>query len=219
MDCSRNQALVSWDISEGALSYTVTAQNAQGAVSSCESTELKCTLTNLTCGQSYSVQVVARDDICSSLPSPPKLFSSGRMTRKNTGLFGCHGVWGWLYKPNISSFFSVPCKPNINSTLLDCFTNSALLDWFHAEGALNYTSVARSLGGHVATCNSNITNCEIENLQCGQTYNVIVVASNENCNSPPSNRVQLASGKCLNIKAIYTHIYCPAYLAVIWKCM
>lgn len=91
---------------------------------------------------------------------------------------------------------SVPCKPNIDSVILDCFTNSALLDWSYAEGALNYTSTARSLSGHVATCSSNITNCEIEHLLCGQTYNVIVVALNENCNSPPSNRVQVASGKC-----------------------
>lgn len=78
MDCSKNQALVSWSASEGALSYKVTAQSRQGAVSSCESTELMCILTNLTCGQSYAVQVVAQDDICSSLPSPATNFKSGR---------------------------------------------------------------------------------------------------------------------------------------------
>ncbi|XP_029003162.2 fibronectin-like [Betta splendens] len=166
MDCSANQALVSWNVSGGALSYQVTAQSTQGAVSFCQTRDIKCTLTNLTCGQSYSVQVVAQDNVCSSWPSPAITFSS------------------------------VPCKPNISSGTLDCFTNSALVNWTHAQGALYYTSTARSLSGFVSTCNSTFTNCELRNLQCGQTYNVIVVASNENCNSPPSSRIQVVSVPC-----------------------
>ncbi|XP_039984445.1 uncharacterized protein LOC120790698 [Xiphias gladius] len=166
IDCSKNQALVSWSASEGALSYKVTAQSTQGDVSSCESADLKCTLTGLTCGRSYSVQVVARDDICSSLPSPT------------------------------TKFKSVPCTPRSGSVTLDCFTNSALLDWSFAEGALDYTATARSSSGHVSICSSNFTNCELQDLQCGQTYNLIVVASNEKCNSPPSTRLQLESVPC-----------------------
>lgn len=80
IDCSKNQAVVSWNASEGALSYKVSAQSTQGAMSLCESTDLMCTLTNLTCGQSYSVQVVAQDDTCSSLPSQAARFHSGNTT-------------------------------------------------------------------------------------------------------------------------------------------
>uniref|UniRef100_A0A8D3DKS8 Fibronectin type-III domain-containing protein n=1 Tax=Scophthalmus maximus TaxID=52904 RepID=A0A8D3DKS8_SCOMX len=164
--CSTNQALVSWSASEGALSYTVTAQSTQGDLSSCEAAGLQCTLTNLTCGRSYSVQVVAQDDICSSLPS------------------------------SVTMFKSVPCTPKNASGVLDCFTNTFLLDWLFAEGALEYTATARSSNGHVSTCNTNFTNCELQNLQCGQTYNAIVVASNEQCDSPTSTRLQLESVPC-----------------------
>ncbi|XP_067454263.1 serine-rich adhesin for platelets [Thunnus thynnus] len=114
MNCSKNQAHVSWSASRGALSYKVTAQSTQGAVSSCESTDPMCILTNLTCGQSYAVQVVAQDDICSSLPSPA------------------------------AEFKSVPCTPKVGSVVVDCFTNSALLDWDFALGALYYTATARN---------------------------------------------------------------------------
>nr|XP_046247875.1 uncharacterized protein LOC124060678 [Scatophagus argus] len=165
-DCSENQAVVSWSASEGALSYKVSARSTLGAMSLCESTDLMCTLTNLTCGQTYSIQVVAQDDICSSLPSPA------------------------------TTFKSVPCTPNIGSVVLDCFTNSALLDWAYAEGALNYTATALSSSGHVSTCSSNFTNCELQDLQCGQTYDVVTVASNENCSSPPSSRLQVESVPC-----------------------
>ena len=76
VDCSLNSALVSWNRSEGALSYQVTAQSSHGN-SSCYSSSLSCTLANITCGANYSVQVVAMDDSCSSTPSQPVLFQTG----------------------------------------------------------------------------------------------------------------------------------------------
>ncbi|XP_034066039.1 uncharacterized protein LOC117542456 [Gymnodraco acuticeps] len=167
IDCSKNQALVGWSASEGALSYKATAESVQGALSSsCISTNLTCTLTNLICGHTYSVQVVAEEDICSSLPSPD------------------------------IDFESVPCTPSIGSVALDCFTNSALLSWTYAEGALAYTATAQCPDGQVSTCHSNYTNCELKGLQCGQTYDVTTVASNENCSSPPSAMKQVESVPC-----------------------
>lgn len=81
VDCSTNEAVVSWSASDGALSYKARARSTQGDASACDTTGLTCTLTNLTCGQSYFVQVVAQDDVCSSLPSPATEFSSGRITQ------------------------------------------------------------------------------------------------------------------------------------------
>lgn len=103
-----------------------------------------------------------------------------------------------LYDESVfHSFFLllVPCTPNIGSVVLDCFTNSALLDWTHAEGALNYTSTAQSSSGHVSSCSSSFTNCELQDLQCGQMYSVVTVGSNGKCSSPPSTRLQVESGK------------------------
>ncbi|XP_036969323.1 fibronectin isoform X2 [Acanthopagrus latus] len=166
MDCSENEAVVSWRASEGALSYKVSAKSSQGSMSLCESTDPVCTLTDLKCGQSYSVQVVAEDGICSSLPSPAIEFNS------------------------------VPCTPEIGSVVLDCYTNSALLDWAFAEGAMSYTATAWSSSGHTSSCTTNHTNCELKDLHCGQTYNVSTVASNENCSSPPSDSLQVESVPC-----------------------
>lgn len=77
MDCTKNEALVSWSASDGALSYNVMAQTTNGLVSYCETTDLQCSLSNLNCGLQYFVQVVALDNICSSLPSPASPFLSG----------------------------------------------------------------------------------------------------------------------------------------------
>lgn len=89
----------------------------------------------------------------------------------------------------------VPCKPDLNSVVLDCLTNSALLNWTDSENTLNYTATAHSMSGHVSTCSTNITNCQLLNLQCGQTYNVSVVATNEVCSSPSSTSLQVDSGE------------------------
>ncbi|CAJ1061142.1 uncharacterized protein LOC117806306 [Xyrichtys novacula] len=166
VNCSANEAEVSWSASEGAVSYRVSAKSRQGDVSICESPTPIGILTNLTCGQTYSVQVVAEDEICSSLPS------------------------------QALEFESVPCTPTNASIVLDCYTNSALLDWAYAEGAVNYTATARSSSGNVSICSSNYTNCELLKLQCGETYEVTTVASNGMCSSPPSSTLQVKSVPC-----------------------
>lgn len=78
VNCSTSQAVVSWSASTGALSYKVVAENTQNDRTFCETAELTCTLTNLTCGYLYSVQVVAEGETCSSLPSQDVEFSPGR---------------------------------------------------------------------------------------------------------------------------------------------
>ncbi|XP_061884565.1 uncharacterized protein LOC133635404 [Entelurus aequoreus] len=167
LDCTSNEAVVTWNATKGTLSYKVTAQSSLGTQSTCESAEPTCTLTNLTCGQFYLVQVVAEGEVCSSLPSPAARFKS------------------------------VPCTPDIGSVVLDCFTGAALLDWGFAEGALNYSATATSSNGHVSTCSSNHSDCELLNLQCGQTYTVVTVASDQGCSSPPSNSLLLESVPCV----------------------
>ncbi|XP_072294150.1 uncharacterized protein fndc7b [Eucyclogobius newberryi] len=166
MDCSKNEATVTWDASQGALMYTVHAESANNTSSSCETDTLSCMLTGLMCGQAYSVQVVARDNICASLPSPATLFES------------------------------VPCVPDMGAVVLDCATDTFIADWMFSDGALSYVATALSSGGDVSTCSSNNTNCELGGLQCGQTYTVTVQAENTLCRSLPSNGVMSESAPC-----------------------
>ena len=86
IDCSNNTAAVTWDEAMGALSYRAVAQSSLGVNSSCESDTPGCTLTGLTCGVEYSLRVIARDDVCSSLPSQPTEFHTGRQKIKWSNL-------------------------------------------------------------------------------------------------------------------------------------
>lgn len=89
LDCSNKSADVSWSPSRGALRYSVLA-NSSHSDDSCTASDLSC----LACGANYTVQVVAKDDRCSSLPSLPVHFESGKkrsasseITPKNLGEF------------------------------------------------------------------------------------------------------------------------------------
>lgn len=75
-ECSNNTALVSWAPSLGAAGYVVTAQSHRNNVS-CRTSDLTCNLDTLTCGSSYTIQVAAMGDSCSSLPSQAQMLHTG----------------------------------------------------------------------------------------------------------------------------------------------
>ncbi|MEQ2170475.1 hypothetical protein GOODEAATRI_000588, partial [Goodea atripinnis] len=161
ISCSQNEAVVSWNASKGALLYKVLAVSTQGAESNCATEYTNCTLTNLTCGHQYHVQVVAQDNICSSLPSPAV------------------------------DFESVPCTPEDIVTVLDCYRNTALVEWQPSRGADSYIVQAFGVEEHETNCSTNSQSCILPDLMCGFTYNVSVIAINSVCNVSQSEVQQL----------------------------
>lgn len=76
MHCANSTALVSWAAGRGAVQYSVMARGGRSNVS-CQTSDLSCSLENLPCGRRYTVQVVAMNDNCSSVPSQPLSLDSG----------------------------------------------------------------------------------------------------------------------------------------------
>jgi len=61
--------------------------------------------------------------------------------------------------------------------------------------AQSYLLTAVSRDGDLKTCNTSYNNCTLTDMQCSNTYNVSVLASNENCTSVPSTNVTFKTGK------------------------
>nr|XP_015211037.1 PREDICTED: uncharacterized protein LOC102685057 [Lepisosteus oculatus] len=189
LDCVADSVLVSWEHAEDKLSFKALAQNNQGNSSSCETrgTQKECLLTNLICGLLYSVQVVAFDNTCSSLPS------------------------------EIVNIQTVPCTPQISDVYVDCNTNTALIEWSYAVGAISYTAIAESGGSELAFCNTSHTNCEILDLECGRLYSLTLIASDEHCNSLQSIIWDFESVPCAPQNVI-SHLDCYSnFLYVEWE--
>uniref|UniRef100_A0A674C2S3 Fibronectin type-III domain-containing protein n=3 Tax=Salmo trutta TaxID=8032 RepID=A0A674C2S3_SALTR len=117
----------------------------------------------------------------------------------------------------MAEFQTVPCTPEITGVLLDCSTDSALLGWAYAEEAVSYTATAQSGDEQTATCNTNLTNCQLLELACGQTYTVTLRASDGQCDSFQSTSVKVSSVPCPP-QAVVSQVNCLANSArVEWE--
>ncbi|XP_058265731.1 uncharacterized protein LOC131365857 [Hemibagrus wyckioides] len=186
MDCTKNEARVSWNASQGATNYLVFATSRSSDYVSCNSSGANtyCTLKTLTCGAVYSVQVVAVGNECSSLPSLAV------------------------------DFRSAPCRPDIVFVQLNCNSSSFSLNWTSVNGAVYYTAVARASVGQNSSCTTNSSSCDLRQLACGQIYNITVTASNSQCSSNQSTAVQVASAPC-PLARIISSINCQANSALV----
>lgn len=88
-----------------------------------------------------------------------------------------------------------PCEPSGLSVDLDCETNTAILSWDVSEGAVEYFGCAQSVDGDALYCDSTVSSCVIEGLECGDIYNFSVEASDGVCNSSFSVSLQAGAGE------------------------
>lgn len=101
----------------------------------------------------------------------------------------------------VTSFYSppclsAPCPPSSISGSLDCDSQVAVVTWDQQE-ALGVTYHVNATGGEgtVSTCSTTNSSCSLTGLQCGQEYNVTVIASAHGCASAPSAPYALTQGQ------------------------
>lgn len=86
---------------------------------------------------------------------------------------------------------------------MDCVSNIALVSWTGSAGTEFYTATVTLEDGQSISCWSDSDQCGMPNVVCGQNYTVSVVASNENCNSEPSEADTLQSGGLHTFFSLY----------------
>ncbi|KAJ8011603.1 hypothetical protein DPEC_G00059970 [Dallia pectoralis] len=211
IDCINNTALVSWSASLGALSYSVTAHSNSGNPT-CSSSDLSCTLANLTCGTDYTVQVVAGNNQCSSTASLAVLFQSDINLPMNQSDGQCDSP------PSVSwDISSVPCPPQNIVTHLDCSADSANIQWDLALGAESYVVQAMDTDGRMTGCDTSGLNCTVQGLMCSSVYNITVVTINQYCNISNSTVKELNTVPCVP-SGVQANVDCESgTMSVTWE--
>ncbi|XP_071983673.1 uncharacterized protein [Engystomops pustulosus] len=166
LNCDSNLVRISWNISSGANSYQVKTVGSNGEISFCNSTNTHCYFTNLTCGTTYIVAVIASNEASISKQSLPV------------------------------EFITAPCVPVQEAPRLSCYNNSAILSWNHSSGAIHYIANVTGPGEDIYSCQTEDTECIIGALKCGQTYSVTVTAINNQCSGLPSAPISLLTAPC-----------------------
>ncbi|XP_035277663.1 fibronectin type III domain-containing protein 7-like [Anguilla anguilla] len=186
-ECRSDVLITTWDRADGALSYMVEARGNRGDRYNCSSFTESCAIPGVRCGESLSVWITATDDDCTS----------------GTALG--------------EAAETVPCTPQNVTAVRDCGPDTASLDWEASGGAVFYIASAAHADGTVRTCTAMDTQCQIQGLRCGQTYEASVVATNMRCNSSESDRVTLETAPCPpdHIEAI---LDCEAnHALIVWQ--
>uniref|UniRef100_A0A3P9L382 Fibronectin type-III domain-containing protein n=1 Tax=Oryzias latipes TaxID=8090 RepID=A0A3P9L382_ORYLA len=73
----QNQALITWVGRPNALGYNVTAKGLGGDIHSCHTNTSSCEVTDIKCGETYSVEVTAYTQTCTGSQSLPHRFRAG----------------------------------------------------------------------------------------------------------------------------------------------
>lgn len=80
--------------------------------------------------------------------------------------------------------------------MLQCGSDTAMVSWEAAAGAMYYTVHAMDSGSqHHTYCKSNTTSCQLRQLRCGGLYSLTVAAEDATCNSSGRARAVLTTGK------------------------
>ncbi|XP_073671225.1 uncharacterized protein [Paramisgurnus dabryanus] len=168
VDCGLNSLVVSWTPSAGGQNYTATLRDTSGLSTTCQSSGSQCNITGLSCGQVYSVNVIASDNLCTSTPS------------------------------TTASTQSVPCAASSINATLDCVRGTTTVSWQNGTGAQGFAVSALSSRGNRATCvsNSSITNCVLSSLQCGDVYAVTIQTLGQTCNASSQMTGSLITAPC-----------------------
>lgn len=86
---------------------------------------------------------------------------------------------------------------------MNCLANIAVVSWTSSAGADFYTATVRQEDGAWKSCSSDGDQCGLPSIDCGQNYTITVVASNEMCDSDPSEANMLQSGELHTLKMGY----------------
>jgi len=109
VDCDTDMAMVSWNSSVGAESYSAVATAADGQRTSCEATGNFCWLAELPCGQVYSLVFTAINEQCQT-QSPDTVAFSTRESRWTTMWSHGHHAHGHV-RPNVGT--SLHCRTRV----------------------------------------------------------------------------------------------------------
>ncbi|XP_051803703.1 fibronectin type III domain-containing protein 7-like [Acanthochromis polyacanthus] len=170
--CHSNSVAVTWEQGSGGRSYVAVAVAADGShQTECNNTMTYCDLTSLQCGQTYNISVFSQDESCSSIVSDEAYVRTA------------------------------PCTPQNVTVDAQCDEDAMVVSWSPNPDARYFHVAAVSNTMARLYCNSSGTMCTLNNLPCGQSYNVTVLSVRDDCESKPSRVVETSSVPCVPMNA------------------
>ncbi len=84
---------------------------------------------------------------------------------------------------------------------MDCYNDTAEVTWSPANGANSYTVTAVRADGHRTSCETDEHQCDLTELECGQTYNVSLTTVSDHCQTETHTNVTFSTRELSNISS------------------
>lgn len=81
---------------------------------------------------------------------------------------------------------SAPCAPKNVTVRLQCLINTAVVSWEGSPGAVGYNVTAVGHDGDIKHSTVTGTSCQLPNMHCGQTYDIVITPFSQTCTGFPS---------------------------------
>ncbi|XP_017277744.1 serine-rich adhesin for platelets-like [Kryptolebias marmoratus] len=187
-DCEARSVTASWQPGAGAASYVTVFTSSSGHATSCSTNLTSCQQRSLQCGEDYNVTVEAVGETCNS---------SAQMA-------------GYLT--------TAPCLPAQVNVEVSCESDSdAAVSWSSTYGTANVSLKAFIRGSLQTLCTTQRSSCNVTGLSCGETYNLSLAASNEQCSLTAPTHVNLTTRPCLP-QSVAVSLQCGSSTADLsWK--
>lgn len=112
-------------------------------------------------------------------------------------------VPGCLYLDVCTSLLSLaPCAAGNVAANMDCYNNTAKVSWSSAKGANSYVVTAVGEDGHRASCETDEHQCDLTELQCGQTYNVSLATISDHCQTETHSNVTFSTRELSRVAGV-----------------
>lgn len=184
---------LSWDASNGAKMYMVSAEAGNKSVS-LNTNMTTASFTGFTCGQNYSIKITPHSRHCPGN-------SSASVSVQTCAYCSDTQFWPTTHNGEVRSNLSLyvfipgPCKPMGVSASQDCLTSIAVVTWQPSNGSDVYTATMQTDTGVSEMCMSDTNQCSFPGLMCGHNFSVSVTASNQQCNVTSGPATSLQSGE------------------------
>ncbi|XP_029309573.1 fibronectin type III domain-containing protein 7-like isoform X3 [Cottoperca gobio] len=168
--CEQLTSTVSWQQSDLAVGYAAYFDNQNGHTASCvgADTDTQCVVSGMMCGTVYNVWVKALGQQYNSADS------------------------------TVVSLTSAPCLPREVEVEVGCNPNgAAVVSWNATNGTANFSLTAIVSGSLQTICATQQNSCNVTGLSCGETYDLSVTASNEQCSLTASMHANITTHPCV----------------------
>ncbi len=81
---------------------------------------------------------------------------------------------------------SDPCAPNNVTVRLQCLNNTAVVSWEGSPSAVGYNVTAVGRDGDIKYSTVTGTSCQLPNMHCGQTYEIVITPFSHTCTGFPT---------------------------------